>query len=275
MRKNNLISIISLAILFTLCVYPVSAAAPSQANQAGTVVKLIANNKTGANVYLRLTGTQYYYFTLGGGKTKLEVEKGEYEYSYFACGAYQTGTLKVKQNNQKFTLESCAKSSGVGSGSSEKVFKLIINNKSGTNLYLVLTGTAYYSFSLGAGKTKVEVKEGEYDYSYYACGAYQEGTLKVKKNSQKLTLEACPGAKEAKDGKNKLIKVKLVNKTGGNMTMYIYNDTSTFTFTFPTGKTSIELPKGEYNYSVWGFCGRTTGNINIKKKTQWTWYCIK
>jgi hypothetical protein len=149
---------------------------------------------------------------------------------------------------------------------------LLINNQSGANLTLTLSGPASYYFPLGGGKTKVQVARGKYQYRYYACGAYQSGDLEVKKANQKFLIKKCAAAKPASKPAN-TVKVNLVNDTGGVLTITL-SGANSYTFTVAAGKAKLYLVKGKYTYTVRAICGVKSGTVNIRGGLRWRWWCF-
>ena len=62
-----------------------------------TLIKVTINNKTGGYIYITLTGPHTYNFTVAPGKSKIEVEKGKYNFTVRGCGgASSSGTRNFK-----------------------------------------------------------------------------------------------------------------------------------------------------------------------------------
>jgi hypothetical protein len=156
--------------------------------------------------------------------------------------------------------------------SSDATVKLVINNQTGANVYLSLSGTSTYYFTLGGGKTSVEVLKGKYQYRYQSCGTTQTGMLQVKKANQKFVLKKCTPAKGANSKPAKTVKVNMINDTGGIIYMTL-SGTTTYRLTIQTGKSQIFVMKGKYTYTVYGTCGNKSGTINIQNSTRWRWWC--
>jgi hypothetical protein len=155
---------------------------------------------------------------------------------------------------------------------SNTALKLVINNQTGANVYLSLSGVNSYYFTLGAGKTSVEVLQGKYQYRYLACGANQTGTLEVKKANQKFVLKKCAADKKASSKPANTVKVNMINQSGGVMTMILSGPT-TYRLTVPNGKSQFLVVKGKYTYTVYGVCGSKSGTVNIRNRIRWRWWC--
>jgi hypothetical protein len=131
--------------------------------------KLVIDNKTGAALTVTLTGPRNYTLTAAPGKSQNPIEPGKYRYSYKACGAAKTGSITVAAKGGKLAIAKCV-----------KAVVTIVNDTGGT-LYINLSGTAVFNFTVGTGKTKVNVIKGKYDYSVSgACGS-QTGVINLKK----------------------------------------------------------------------------------------------
>ncbi len=76
--------------------------------------------------------------------------------------------------------------------------------------------------------------------------------------------------------KVKVGKISITNKTGGYMTFVFRNSMGgVFYFGVASGKQTISLPKGKYSYTASSICGSKSGNITIKGKRAWKWWCKK
>lgn len=243
----------------------IAQAAPLQAD--GTLT-LVLVNKTGANIWFNLEGEQNYYFQLGDGRSKQEVLKGKYEYTYWACNAWQLGTLEVKKDLQKFVLESCSALAKASQTKTMKGVELTLINKTGANVYLTLTGPQTYYQPVGDARIKLDVQKGEYEYTYYACGKYNTGTLKVK-NKQKFTLPDCfaraPGTR----------KMVVNNYTGGWLWINLVKTQGNVSYQFrlASGKNIVYILPGNYEYSAWSVCGPLSGVTRLNSGMRWQFWC--
>jgi hypothetical protein len=60
------------------------------------VVRFTVENKSSGPLYVWLTGTAFYYLSVGAEKTGVfTVNRGEYDYRFRACGDTVTGTLDL------------------------------------------------------------------------------------------------------------------------------------------------------------------------------------
>ncbi|MBM3144044.1 MAG: hypothetical protein FJ010_03540 [Chloroflexi bacterium] len=153
----------------------------------------------------------------------------------------------------------------------EDVVRLTIENDSDRDIWLKLTGPAYYYLHVRAGETKSYTPlKGVYDYTYYACGTFVKGEIDL--NTQK-TIEvpdcgykAHAGQQDPEDtldgGKMlNLVNFTIENDTGGYMTM-ILTGPSVYVFTFkPDQEREFTIPMGYYNYTAYGCGGSFNGTL--------------
>lgn len=143
--------------------------------------------------------------------------------------------------------------------------RLVFNNKTGVKIdkltFMPVSGGRTYTFyNVAPGKTEFSVEKGKYNLEYNACGK-----LKVKKvnltGTLKLNTPTCPTA-----------TINVNNLTGGTLTLSLKGPT-TYRFTLPSGKSKITVWKGEYDYTGSGRCGSESGEIKVKNRLSWTWWC--
>jgi hypothetical protein len=139
--------------------------------------------------------------------------------------------------------------------------KLTIDNKTGANVTVSLSGPRSYTLTATPGKSIHAVDPGKYKYSYQACGAAKKGTLTVQAKAAKLPIAKCVMA-----------GVTIQNDTGSNIYLTL-SGTASYSFTLAPGKTKISVIKGKYVYRVSGACGATNGTTNLKKGDVWRWWC--
>jgi hypothetical protein len=76
--------------------------------------------------------------------------------------------------------------------------------------------------------------------------------------------------------KEKMGKISITNKTGGYMSFTFRNSKGgVFYFGVAPGKQTISLPKDKYSYTASSICGSKSGNITVKGKRAWKWWCKK
>jgi hypothetical protein len=181
-KSSKWIVLVSIVLVLSYAWQPVAAMA-AQPEASSALVKLVINNQTSANIYLSLSGASSYYFTLGAGKTSVEVLKGKYQFRYLACGATQTGTLEIKKANQKFVLKKCAAVKGAKSKPANTVKVTMINQTGGT-MTIVLTGPTTYRFTVQSGKSQILVAKGKYSYTGYTVCGTNSGKLNIRSNGR-------------------------------------------------------------------------------------------
>jgi hypothetical protein len=140
--------------------------------------------------------------------------------------------------------------------------KLMIDNKSGAQVTVTLTGPRTYTFHVGPGKTNQIIERGKYKYEFVACGATKKGSLSATPSAVKLAIPKCVTA-----------NVSVQNETGSNLFLSL-SGTANYSFTLVPGKTKIQVNKGKYDYRVSGACGTKTGTINLGKRMVWRFWCF-
>jgi hypothetical protein len=121
------------------------------------------SNKAGSDVQVSLQGKLPYFLSAAAGASKHEIRRGSYQYSYYACGKWQSGELQINKNTVEFKIAACqtAASGGV---------KVVIDNDTFGLLTLHLTGPQEYWFRVSPGTESVQVFKGTYNYSAWGCG---------------------------------------------------------------------------------------------------------
>jgi hypothetical protein len=256
MKATRIISFIMVAVIFLVTVTPVIA--------AGDSVKVVVENKSGSAGQLTLSGPQRYTFDLKAGKNRLEVEKGVYSYSFFGCGRYTYGTFNANKTNAKLTVD-CVSTVDTG------LVSLKVNNRSGKEFTMILSGTAYYYFTVKIGANVFQVKPGQYTYTHYACTDEETGKVSVNAKGANLNIKKCPASKGSTSSSVGM-RIKFVNLTGAEMTLYLYGATS-YTFKIPPGRSTVRVMPGTYSYTMIRSCGVHSGTIKINKPIIWTWWC--
>ena len=154
MKPNRLINIF-LAIVLLSGVWGFILPAPAQAarNPAESeLAPLLLLNRAMGRVEVKFTGPKSYTFYLDPNvKTKVEMAKGKYNYSYQACGTKQKGTISVPQIKKFMTIK-CT------------LAKVTVINYTGHPFDLKLFGPADYRFTIQPGNNKITVLKGTYAY---------------------------------------------------------------------------------------------------------------
>ena len=162
MKINKALVLILLVSLWVTVWSPPAGAA---AGSSGLTV----DNKTGSTVTITLSGAGSYTIRAVPGKSSTAVAPGKYKFSYRACGANKTGTITVLSNPAKLTIAKCV------------MANITIQNDTGGNVSLSLTGPASYFFTLGTGKSKITAIKGKYDYRVSGVCGSKTGTVTLGK----------------------------------------------------------------------------------------------
>ncbi|TAK13775.1 MAG: hypothetical protein EPO32_04170 [Anaerolineae bacterium] len=230
-------------------------------------------NKTGGQITITLTGPKIYAILLKFGASNVEVERGTYNYSYYACGKTFTGTVVVKPSSSTLELPKCPVTAAAATGSTAgtNTIQVRINNRTGVKLWITLRGPATYTLEMLSGLNKILVAKGTYTYSYEACGKTNTGTFKATSPNVELKLPPCTVV--GSDGeKAQTLRLKIQNDTGANMTLYLYGPAN-YTFTITPGVNQVYVVKGTYTYYNYTACGYTSGTIVVKPQQVWRWWC--
>jgi hypothetical protein len=250
MKRRTLLFIFAFIALSILIVGATDAA------QAQGTAQVTVHNKTGGLVYVNFFGPQNYYQRLESGKHKLEMEMGKYTYAYWVCNAWQTGSFNLTKFGVAIDLESCATG---GQTQTEDAALLTlpqikINNRTGEAVRIAFRGTKDYTFTAAAGISRFEIQKGKYTFSYWACGAWQNGKLNVTKFGASLDL-VCENQSTASSGKthsgtsaSATSELMLKNYSGQPVTVYIVDIGKTYEL---EGTIKITLPLGDHNYIAW------------------------
>ncbi len=222
------------------------------------IAKIKVKNQTGADTALTLQGAQRYYFSIPAGNSVIEIERGDYDYSYWACGKQITGKLTSKDS--ALLMKACSSGS-----SSSNDLEITFVNKTGEVFWMTFTGpkTAYHQATLP--KSTVMLPKGTYTYTYYACG--QQNTEKItvkKKESIQLSCKTAKGGDEDKGGAGGKVKITFNNQTGEVFWITLKGKATVY-HQAVVGKSTVELEKGNYNYSYFACGKQTTKGINLKK----------
>ncbi len=99
---------IKLLVMFALILaLALSAAVPGTVQAQSDLVRLTVENKTSSIMYMWLTGPGIYYLRIPAGETAVyTVERGEYNYKQYACGA-TTQSIVDLSTQQKLIMPIC------------------------------------------------------------------------------------------------------------------------------------------------------------------------
>ena len=188
-----------LILLAMVLALAISAAAPGAARAQTDLVRLTVENRTSSVMYLYLTGPNIYNLRIEAEETAIyTVERGEYNYRQYACGATTQSVLDLS-TQQKLIMPVCggrAVTEGNAPGTVDlseelKIVSFSLTNDTNTNLLAIFTGASTYVFLLDPDETKdYTIAKGEYDIQYFACGGVKTVAFESYKGS-KLKL-ACP-----------------------------------------------------------------------------------
>lgn len=232
-------------------------AAAGEEKSAG--VKITLNNKTDADIWMSFVGEFTYWHQALVGRTVVELPKGDYAYSYWACGQWNKGNLTVK--DEKSIDIAC------GTALAEenvKFYNLTFNNLSDQSFWVVIEGDHYYWHQAYPGKTNLNLPKGDYVYTYTACGQRVTGkSLSLSKDTT-LTVECA---------ENKVVNITMENLTEDTLTLFLYGDYS-YSFSLLKGKTAVVMQPGTYAVSAYGCDGeRNQLTLTIDYGKVITWGC--
>ncbi len=204
-------------------------------------IKVQIKNNTGVALTLRLMGPQVKNISVPPGNMKVDVWKGNYQYSYLAYGLYKEGKIEFLKNNTLLELP-------------KLTAKLNIDNKSGAQVILNMAGIRYYNLTLKTGKNKVEVLKGKYTYSYLDHGVYESGEINVQDEQASLYLP------------NNIAKMRIVNKSGADLRISLQGKTPYF-LNANAGNSQHVIWKGTYKYNYYACGGWQSGEIKVENNT--------
>ncbi|MBN2502280.1 MAG: hypothetical protein JXB38_15965 [Anaerolineales bacterium] len=274
MKRMKYVAIFILIALLSSAFAPAPTVSDNGVALAASMAKIKVKNQTGAAVWLTLQGAKTYYFNVASGNSTVEIEKGNYKYSYWACGKEVTGQLKNKDT--QLVMKACGSTGGKGGkGEDEDAsggkIKITFNNQTGEVFWVTFKGKATVYHQAAVGKSTVELEKGNYTYSYFACAKQNEDSINVKK-AETIRLKCGGSGGKDDDAKKGTVKIRIQNDTGGLMTMNLTGP-ETYSFQLPAGKQRINVIAGTYQYTVWACGGYSTGTEKLKGSSTWTWWC--
>jgi hypothetical protein len=212
----------------------------SSALAGDKLAKVTINNQTGYRIYLQIRGKASLSFWMEPGNLKIEMEPGNYTYSYYADGGTETGSFKVKASGGKVKI-------------ALERNTLTISSQIDESFFITLSGPRSYYFQVTRGKTQLEVPPGTYSYRFYADGENVSGSINIRKGDASLQL--------------KLIRVnlKLINETGSNFYLRIDGPKNYSQF-IDTTRTIISVIPGTYSYSFYTAGESVSGNVRVNAK---------
>lgn len=161
--------------------------------KATDLARFTVDNDSDSFAYIQLSGGPKSYYLRHSPNTDYvwTVQKGEYDYTLYACGgAVKSGTVDFTKN-QKWVIPSCgdkAFTTNSGDGSKDigreiRMVRVKLTNKtSQQNLIVVVYdyegSGAVWVFTLTKNVTKhITLPKGKYSYIAYGCGGSWTGTF--------------------------------------------------------------------------------------------------
>ncbi len=191
-----LAGLLSLSVLF-VAVIPSQAASLAQSN----LVRFTLENDTAQFAAIRLESpTAFYYLSAQADETRVFTPvRGEYQYTFYSCGTYVTGTIDLTRQ-QTLTAPPCGSKIPSGSytpghidgGDLLKLVRIDLENDTTTSALIILEGPSTFVFTIAKGSTNhYTVPKGTYAYTMYACGTISHGTFYAIKQDKEMTF-TCP-----------------------------------------------------------------------------------
>ena len=243
-------------------------------------VMITINNRTPRHLNVSLVGQLIYTLSAPPGKSVHEVTQGKYTLSYYDCGGLLYDSINMKKDTFLYKIKDCylpgnggggatgntTAPSGVGSGAISADGLLLVNNKSGGDLYLYLRGTSFHTLHVPTGKSKFDVSRGFYVLSYYACGQLQDGDVNVKNSGSEIILSDCRGKFNGQAVTGDIVRFRINNNTDEKFEINL-NGPQDYTFTVILKRGSFDVQKEIYSYT-YTVCGFTFyGVVNIQEGT--------
>ncbi len=273
MKKFRILAILVVSVILLGAYASISSAAPA-------TYEFTVNNRTSKTLEVTLLGAQNYIISAPSlVKTRLDVKPGIYQYSFYACGKLNIGTVNMNKDRElKITLCTGSTNTSGEGGTSAELVNIVLNNKTYKTLTVALVGIENYSFDLIPGKTFATVYKGTYQMSYYDCGKLNISTVKITKDDFQAKIYNCG---EVTDAGSSGGTVEANSPTPGlnDVRLFVKNDTYSsfdilflsdlvYTYHVLPGKNKIDIQLGDYQYSYYA-CGELwVGNIRISHKDQ-------
>jgi hypothetical protein len=151
----------------------------------------------------------------------------------------------------------------------EDASTLTIQNKTGSNVSLILRGPTDLDLDIVRLTTKVRLDWGTYSYRYEACGLRRNGTFTIGYGGATLILKKC---EKAPNG-----SIIIDNRIGQTFVLILLNSEKRYVLTIKPGDNRVSVLAGRYQYSAY-VCGSIqSGEKSIKSKNNadWVWSCSK
>jgi hypothetical protein len=105
-----------------------------------------------------------------------------------------------------------------------------------------------------------------------SCNGISSAPIPPTPKSVVATPTPAPASKPTEKPTGKTIKVKIINDTGGTITLDL-NGPASYSFTLGSGTHTIKVIKGTYNYAAWGCGSSNYGSKKLNDGDEWRWYC--
>lgn len=144
---------------------------------------------------------------------------------------------------------------------------LTINNKTGSDVNLILRGPTDLDVHVVRLTTKVRLEYGTYEYRYTACGLRRSGTFTIGYGGRTLLLKKCE-----KDPNGSFV---LDNRTGRTFILILLNSSKRYVLTIKPGDNKLTVLAGRYQYSAYvcGVVQKGEQRIKSKNNPDWLWTC--
>ncbi len=138
--------------------------------------------------------------------------------------------------------------------------KVSVENRTGDEVDINLSGPASYKFNVQTGNSKITVEAGTYSYSYKACGGRTfTGTFNAQAGA-KLSLTRCANSVTG-GGQSDLHFVIVQNKSSQAVTVKL-SGPQNYTVTVPANdKVRKEIARGSYGYEYTACGEKKTGRF--------------
>ncbi len=187
--------------LVTLASILIAAALPQDVAFAQDVVRLTIKNHSDRDIWLKLEGPAFYNLHVPAGETRIYTpNKGDYEYTYYACGTWVKGDLDL--NYQKLIeIPNCGYLLGGSTlghphylDAGDAIMKLVnvtFENDTGAYMLAILNGPSVFVFSFQPGQDReVTIPKGDYSLTVYGCGGHFNTTFFANYFNEKVF--TCP-----------------------------------------------------------------------------------
>lgn len=151
--------------------------------------KFVVDSHLPESVTLSLSGPQDYELAVSLGTNKfIELQTGEYFFSYDACDTTISGVVNITKNGKaRITLKSCEVRQLLDFGLPNPV-NLRIGSHYAFPVAMTLIGPRQYYVQVQPGLNRFDVIDGTYEYFYTAYGQTHGGTFIVRMGGAGVTI---------------------------------------------------------------------------------------